>query len=302
MEYLILFNRFNLDKNKFLQKINVKLIEDNENGSLVEGNLDLKEINNLQEVNSVFELVNNWKELDFRDLKKECLELVKEKKIKSYLIKTKFLDKIKISAKSVYKHINPYLKYDGFIVDEEDYDLLFYIEFRKEDKKVFYRLFYGYKKEIKVIKMDLNKFTVVLENPSLVMEVSDFLRLCWIFKLPLIIVTKDKNFNSTLNKAKEETKGIEYDKMKLSVMNELPKDYTLIGFSKHAAENEEGLIKLFKENKKFTLLFGDDKFGLSQEARDKLDYSFRLTPETKKPLRASHALSYVLGLYAGKNL
>jgi len=37
-------------------------------------------------------------------------------------------------------------------------------------------------------------------------------------------------------------------------------------------------------------------FGLSQELRNKLDYSFRLTKETKKPLRGSHALSYVMGL------
>ena len=48
---------------------------------------------------------------------------------------------------------------------------------------------------------------------------------------------------------------------------------------------------------KIALVFGDDKYGLTQETRDKLNYCFRLTPEIKKPLRASHALSYVIGFY-----
>ena len=35
---------------------------------------------------------------------------------------------------------------------------------------------------------------------------------------------------------------------------------------------------------------------MQAELRDRLDYSFRLTQEINKPLRASHALAYVLGL------
>ena len=300
MKYLIVLNRFNIDRNKFFKSINASLVKEEDSGYLISGNLDIKGINKKQEVNSIYELVSDWNELNFKSLKEDCLKSVKDKNAETYLIKTKFLNKIKISAKSVYKHINPYLKHDGFSVNEENPEIIIYIEFKRENKKVFYRLLYGYKKEIKVIKMDLTNFNIILENPSLVIEVSDFLRLCWIFKLPLIIVTKDKNFDKILKKAKGETKGIEYREMQLHIMGELPSNYLLVGFSKHANSNEEDLIKFFKENKsKIALVFGDDKFGLTQETREKLDYCFRLTPEAKKPLKASHALSYVLGIYAG---
>ena len=75
-----------------------------------------------------------------------------------------------------------------------------------------------------------------------------------------------------------------------------------IRFSKHSLKNEADMREIILQDKKIALIFGDDKFGLTQETRDKLDYSFRLTPETKKPLRASHALSYILGFYTAEKI
>ena len=83
----------------------------------------------------------------------------------------------------------------------------------------------------------------------------------------------------------------------MTITNNLPKNITLIGFSKHAQKKEIELKEHLKTKKPLALVFGDDKFGLSQETRDRMDIMFRLTPELKKPLRASHALSYVLGIY-----
>ena len=92
------------------------------------------------------------------------------------------------------------------------------------------------------------------------------------------------------------TKGIPYEKFNLTLSNELPKDYIKVGFSIKAKLNEKDLLKIL-QNKKLALIFGDEKFGLSQRVRDECNYLIKLTSETKKPLRASHALSYVLGFY-----
>jgi len=66
--------------------------------------------------------------------------MLKESKIKSYKIQTKFHDKIKISAKSVYKHINPYLKHESFQVNEENPEVILYLEFKKENNKLLSKL------------------------------------------------------------------------------------------------------------------------------------------------------------------
>ena len=145
-----------------------------------------------------------------------------------------------------------------------------------------------------MLKQDSN-IEIVLENPEDKEEIKDFLRLCYIFNLPLNILT-NKNITNLINKAKEEAKGIPYEKFTLNINKKL--DGIKIGFSINSKLDENNLKKFYSENKnnKIILIFGNEKFGLTQNLRDKLDYSFRLTKETKKPLRASHALSYVLGL------
>ena len=228
------------------------------------------------------------------------MRLCQDKNIKSYFIEVKFHNKVPMSASSLYKHINPYLKHEGILVNEENGNII-YLEFKKINGILNYRLSYSKKEywyKINNIDVDLSRFVVVIENPTLVSEVSDFLRLCWIFRLPLYILTGDKvGFGNILKKAKEETKGIDYEKFKLNIAEKIPTGFVLVGFSKHANRNEKYMKDVIFNDAKIALVFGDDKYGLTQETRDKLNYCFRLTPEIKKPLRASHALSYVIGFY-----
>ncbi len=306
MKYLLFLNRFELSRDKLKKKIkdfddSVSFIDEG-NNLILNSQLSHEKLMQFQEINKIIILFSDWKYFSFKTLKEDCLKLCQDQNISIYFIDTKFYDKVPISAKSLYKHINPYLKHEKILVDESKGNML-YLEFKKFDGKLKYRV--GYSKQNlfnkrNIVKVDMGKFSVVLENPGLASEVGDFLRLCWIFKLPLYIVTKDKvGFDKLLRKASEETKGIDYDKFELTISDRLPSDYTLVGFSKHSDKNEKDMKKVLLSDKKIALVFGDDKYGLTQETRDKLDYCFRLTPEIKKPLRASQALSYVLGFYTG---
>ena len=305
MKVLIFLARFELDREKVKKKVGGEknvVFKDVKEGFEVEGNLDLDKIKSLEEVEKIVLLKSDWKEFSFQSVKKDSLEALKEEN-KMYKIKVKFEDKIPISAKSLYKHINPYLKHEEFVPDEENWNTLLYLEIKKENAKILYRIGISKRKwweKAVAFKVNMENLNVVLENPSLKEEVSDFLRLCWIFKLPLIIVTKNKEFEKVLKKAREETKGIEEEKLKIKIVEKFPTDGVLVGFSKHAVKNEKDLKEFFKKREKIYLVFGDDKFGLTQEARESMNVSFRLTPEAKKPLRASHALAYILGLYAAE--
>ena len=300
MQYLLYLNRFEKDKSTFdskLVNLDIRIIKEEKYNFIIEAK-KINELLKLEEVSRIFKIISDWKELRFDELKKDSLKAIKESGLKDYKIQTKFHDKIKISSKSIYKHINPYLKHDGFSFSEEG--VVIYVEFMKKED-IFYRISYSLPEwfnTLNPVKVDYSKFIVIIENPSLVEEVSDFLRLCWIFKIPLCILTKNKDFDKILKKAKEITKGIDYDEMKLNISEKLPNGYTLVGFSKLARNNETGLKNILLKDEKIALVFGDDKFGLSQGLRDKVKFMFRLTPEIKKPLRGSHALSYVLGLYS----
>ncbi len=307
MKYLLFLNRFEIDKDKLKGKIkNLDKstdFKDEDDKIIIDTKINPEDLLNFQEISKIIALFNYWKDFNFKTLKEDCLDLVKRNNIKEYFIETKFYSKVPISAKSIYKHINPYLKYDGFVVNEEG-DVV-YLEFKKFNNELKYRLGFCKRNLFKVnlVKVDMSKFVVIMENPGLALEVSDFLRLCWIFKLPLYIITNDKiNFEKILKKAKEETKGIEYDKFELKIVSELPKGFTYCGFSKHANMNEKDMKNIILKEDRIALVFGDDKFGLTQETRDKLNHTFRLTPETKKPLRASQALSYVLGFYTASSI
>ncbi|MEK6862734.1 MAG: hypothetical protein AABW57_01055, partial [Nanoarchaeota archaeon] len=104
------------------------------------------------------------------------------------------------------------------------------------------------------------------------------------------------NITNLINKAKQEAKGIPYENFTLNINKKL--EGIKIGFSINSKLDEKDFKEFYNKNKnnKINLVFGNEKFGLTQELRDKLDHSFRLTKETKKPLRASHALAYILGL------
>src|SRR3989338_10670048 len=237
MEYLIFFNKFDFDKNKFIFKLkNCKILKKEEKYWIIDTN-NLEYLRSLQEISKILTKTTNWKRLNFKAIKKDSLDTLKILDKKTYKIQTKFHDKIKISAKSVYKHINPYLKHESFQVNEENPEVILYLEFKKENNNILYRISYSLSKwysPLNPLNVNYSNFIVIIENPVLVAEVSDFLILCWIFKIPLYILTKDREFERILNKAKVITKGIDYTKMKLFIIKELPKEFILVGFSKLA--------------------------------------------------------------------
>ncbi len=287
MEYLLFLNRFNLDVEKLIDKLK-KLDKDliyseDVSGLIVNSKLKTEDFLKFQEISKVNTLFLDWKKFSFVSLKKDCLEFVRNFKITDYVIDVKFHDKVKISSKSLYKHINPYLKYESIIFNEFSNNSI-YLEMKKFDSELKYRLSYNNKEffNSKVLNVNMKNFVVVIENPSLTSEIGDFLRLCWIFKLQLYIITSDpKNFNRLLEKAKEETKGIDYGILKVTIIDSLPGNFLLVGFSKHSSKNEVDLKNVLLSDKKIAFVFGDDKFGLTQQTRDKLDLCFRLTPELK---------------------
>lgn len=303
MQFNVFLNRFDKDKAVIEKKFSdsgIMTISEKDNSLIVEcSNVD--KILSMQETAGVFKIVTGWKPLNFKRMNEDCLKAVSESGKKIYKIQTKFLQKIKISAKSVYKHINPYLKHEGFVVSEDKAEVILYVEFMKAESEIMYRVSYSLDYWHDIIGsagVSYLRFVVVIENPSIAEEVSDFLRLCWIFKMKLYVVTKNRDFAKLLKKAKGITKGIDYNQFELEIRDKFPAGYVLAGFSKLARENEIELKEFFKkEDRKIALVFGDDKFGLTQESRNKMDYMFRLTPEIKKPLRASQALSYILGFF-----
>lgn len=292
MKYLLILNKFELSKDVLKNKIKAKLKDANfreDNGLILETNKDINETLYLEEINKILPLYKNWQKLDFKDFKDNFTNL----KINSHFVKVKFLSKIPISVKSIIKKVNSALKSSKF---SENPEKIIYIEFIKKEKP-YYRIFlvpYMYWEKFKMIKPKLN-IEVVLENPEDKEEIKDFLRLCYIFNLPLNILT-NKNINDLINKAKQEAKGIPYEKFTLSINKKL--DGIKVGFSMSSKLDEHDFKEFYDKNKdkKLIFVFGNEKFGLTQMLRDKLDYSFRLTQEINKPLRASHALAYILGL------
>ncbi|MFA5176005.1 MAG: hypothetical protein WC413_01970 [Candidatus Nanoarchaeia archaeon] len=291
MKYLLILNKFELSVAKLKTKIKDSLKDSKfseDNGLILETNEDIKKILYFEEIEKILPLYQDWKAFDFKTFKETFADL----KIKTHLVKTNFISSIPISSKEIIKKVNSALN-SKF---SENPEKVIYIEFIKKEKP-YYRVFitpFNYWEKFKMEKKKLN-FEIVLENPENIEEIKDFLRLCYIFEVPLNILT-EKNIDPLINKAKQEAKGIPYEKFTLNINKKL--DGIKIGFSINSEKDEKDFKEFYSRNKdkKISLIFGNDKFGLSQELRDKLDYSFRLTQETKKPLRASHALSYILGL------
>jgi len=271
MEYLIFLNKFEFDNKIFIDKLktycNILDYNFEKNKLLIETENFNEEVLKMHEISKVIQLKTKWKKLNFKNLKQDSLNAVT--KFNTYIIETEFQNKIPISAKSIYHHVNPYLKHENKIVDEENYECILYIEFKKEDKDVYYKVGISEHKmwnKIKPVDLKFNDIYIVLEEPRLVEEISDFLRLCWIFKTTLYIMTRNNNrIESLLKKAKEITKGIDYEKFNLKFIPHLSKDFIKVGFSKHSDKNESDLINFFKENEdeKICLVFGNDTYGLT---------------------------------------
>ncbi len=312
MAYLLFMNRFERGRKalrKKLQEFGVKIVSEEGINFIVDGE-NIQKCLSLQEVAGIAKITSDWTEFvpfDFNGMKQLSLAALNDSARLSYAVQTKFHETSVFSTRNVYKHLNPFLKKEGFLPDEQNPEVYLYIQVkREEEKKTLFRVSYFLREWRNIptkANIDYSNFAVVIENPTLVDEVSDFLRLCRIFCVPLFVVTQNKEFGKILAKAQEVTKGIDFETLKVTVAETFPKDYVLVGFSKLSQRNEADLKKfLISTKQKIALVFGDDKFGLTQRARDKMQVMFRLTPDIKKPLRASHALSFVLGMYSAMKI
>lgn len=310
MDYILSLKRFTLSIEQIRKKLrscgtHVTLTPEDNHYILTAETIDLIKLNGITEIDTIYQLTTDWKPHSFPILRQDCLNALQDIGMKTYKIKTKFRQKIPLSAKSIYHHINPYVKHEGFIPNEDSYETVLYIEFKKETGKVFYRVSIQPPEAIKTIvpyQINMGNLSVLIEEPELVSELGDFLRVCYIFKLPLFILSTNPTIEKMLAKAQEETKGLNEGHFTVTIVNKLPEDYLTIGFTKHSPLTETKLPELFAAKKKTLFIFGNDKYGLSQQIRDQANYQIRLTPELKKPLRGSQALSYVLGIYTGKTI
>ena len=291
MKYLILLNRFDIDKEKLKEKIG-NFYEDNGLVVLDPKNLDAKEID------KAYMIVEDWKKLDYQSLNFDSLKCLNYAKGNTFFVKTKFIDKIKISSKSIIKRINSVMKKENLSFNENG-DIEIYVQFKRTNE-IFYRIMTRNNINKEVI-VDYSKFIAVIEKPGSIIEISDFLRLSWIFKIDLYIISENNGIHGLVKKAMLMTKGIPFSNFKPKIVSKIPSDYTKIGFSIKGKENEKQLKIIFNKEK-IALVFGDEKFGLSQKIRDECDFLIKLTPESQKPLRASHAFSYVLGIYTNSKI
>ena len=255
------------------------------------GRLILKgDVQDLPEIDSILHEERPLSLLQWGMLRKD-LQALKEK-LGSYALEIKTYSGVRIPKSTIKKKLHL----------EAGSGVNVLLEIVKDKGKYFYRLFTASVQEIKTPKT-FKHLSVLLENPRLADELSDFLRLCLIFGAEFkIIHPQKKQATQLIGKAKSLTKGrlSDFDVEIVSSVRDL-EGYAIIGFSRHVKKTEKDLQQFFlkHKNKKILLAFGNDTYGLSQEARDSCDALFHLTPDYEKPLKANQALSYVLGLYTG---
>ncbi|MBI4158698.1 hypothetical protein HY500_00385 [Candidatus Woesearchaeota archaeon] len=290
MKCQLILKKFDLDLDKLKKKLDHFQISTDKiaNRLQISGNIDLGELQKVSEIDRVLVEEKEASQFKLEDLRKDMSKLGKNK----FHLQIKTYNSVKIPPGSLKKKLYPIIK------ENENSKNKIILELFKEKEKTFYRIF-SYQEKGMQDKSKYSNITVLIENPRLVEEISDFLRLCLIFNLKFKVIHSNKNeFERMLNKAKSMTKGKLSD-FKVEVVKDLSKtDGIKIGFSKHAQKDEKEFIEFLKNNNKNLLfIFGNDTFGLTQQARDKLDYSFSLTPDKVKPLKANQALAYILGIY-----
>ncbi|MBS3149129.1 hypothetical protein J4455_00340 [Candidatus Woesearchaeota archaeon] len=304
MKYQLLLKRFDLDINKVKNNINAFskgtfTIDTLTKRLQFTGDLNIQKASLIGEIALILIEEKTPNLLKFENLRKDLITIAK--KYKNVDVRVKIHSAIKISTSSLKKKLSNYLE-KSLVKVSDDAQTTLLIELFKEKGAINYRIF-SYKQKIK--PKQTNKFsniTILIENPRLKEEISDFLRLSLVFNLTFKVIHDDKvQFEAMLNNAKKLTKG-KLGNFKVEIINNLSQlhGYIKIGFSKHAEKNEQDLITFLKENKnnKLLFVFGNDLFGLTQTTREKLPNMFSLTEEKIKPLKVSQALSYVLGIYS----
>ncbi|MFX0063598.1 MAG: TrmH family RNA methyltransferase [Candidatus Hermodarchaeota archaeon] len=149
---------------------------------------------------------------------------------------------------------------------------------------------------------------LVLERPTTADEISDFIRICISFNLPLRLVLSSSDA-SLLEAAKKRAGGRGFPKVRITTYQSISKAVAgtkAYGFSLWTTKNEHDLKKVFRNwfdsPHKISLVFGNEKSGLSLETRQKIRETIHLGPPSSEPLRASQAASYILGLMLGISL
>lgn len=279
MKYSLILNKFEIGLDELKKKLKSFEIDK------LTGRINTDENVELEEVDKVL-LLENESFFSLENLRKDIEKI----KFNDFNLRVKSYVKIPpgLIKKKLYPVINKRLN------ENSENNVL--IELFKEEK-IKYRIF-----SYREIKNECkNNMAVLIENPRLAEEISDFLRLCLIFNLKMkVIYNNKKEFENLLNKAKKITKG-KLSEFNVEVVKDLNdvKDYVKVGFSKHSKKNEKDFIQFIKKENKLLFVFGNDTYGLSQKTRDRLDISFSLGPDKNKPMKANQALSYTLGIYAG---
>src|SRR3989344_2785630 len=291
MKYHLILKKYELNINKIKKKLEPYQfsIDPRTKRFQISGDIKLEDLKKISEIDKILVEEKESSLFKLENLRKDIEVL--GKKIPNFNLQIK--SSIKIPNSSIKKKLFPVLK------ESKESKNKVLLELFRENGKNFYRIF-SLKEEREQDKSKYNNITVLIENPRLVEEVSDFLRLCLIFNLKFKVIHSNKTeFEKILNNAKSITKGKLSD-FKVEVLKDL-NQITLIkiGFSKHAQKNEKDFIDFLKnnKNKELLLIFGNDTFGLTQQTRDKLNHCFSLTQDRVKPLKANQALAYVLGIY-----
>ena len=299
MLYLIELAKFDLDKDSFCQKLASRLscsvTPDFLSSRLrVEGNCSVADFFSFSEVSRVFlvEVVESPLELSF--FRSAVVDVAK--KYTSFQLQVKAYPGVGIPASAFKKKLaGPFITAGVSIVEEASVVLL--LEIYKESGRLFYRLLTS--SVAQKLPSSSSSLTIVLEEPHLAEELADFLRLCYIFSLRLIVVHKDHAAASTLiGQAKKLCKG-RLSTFDVRVVRHLRSvEGLLVGFSRHARDGESSCSSFLRSHRKepLVLVFGNDLYGLSQQSREALYVCFSLTASPQKPLKGNQALAYVLGM------
>jgi len=290
MQYTLKLRRFEMDFSKLKSKLKEAdkniVIQKNDSEIIIDTELLETELKKFSEIEKISKIQTIWKPFSSKTLKEDLLASAR---YNTYQLQINFQNKIPMSKKSLYKRINPYLKHERKLFSETSPNIIV-IDIKK-DKEIKYRI--STKTEVQQETPQINNIIIALESPTLKEEIQDILRIAYIFKIPIAFINAKKQL---IESAKKAEKGIPYKD--LIILEELPKEYALVGFSRHAYLNEENFLETYKSKEKVCLVFGNEKFGLSQDLRDKMNYIFRLQNSTK-PFKASQAVSYVMGLIVG---
>ena len=185
-----------------------------------------------------------------------------------------------------------------------------YLECKKTDSQVLGRLGYLYHDQNQIsqssepISLDsITQISVILFSPYTAIEIADFCRISLNFDFLEVIFSNENEKVPEILKETSKTlfKGI--DKVKYEViplLNDFIRKnsgkYLFLGFSLHATKNAHDLKKILSNSDKIPcVIIGNETRGLEYSTQKMIEM-FKLGTGSSEPLRASHVLTYVLGM------